>query len=197
MSAARAADRARPGLTRRTLPVMTPLGSVVVGLVIAAIDVRIGGFDLISDPVGWALALWGLSRIRGLHRGLEVAAGAAVVGLVASLPQAVATPGPLVTAVDTVVSVVLTFSTCTALMALLPDPGPRVWADRVRWADLALGAVSLSLGLTFSGLTPPIGLAVLAIPLVVVAILVLIAFLLLLWRHRHLVPPVPVGLSRM
>lgn len=174
---------------------MTPLGSVVVGLIVAAIDVRIDGFDVFSDPIGWALVLWGLSRVRALHRGFRVAAGAAVVGLIASLPQAVTSPGPLLSAVDTVVSTVLTFAICTALMTLLPDPAARVRADRLRWADLALGVIGVVFGLVSLGGSPPVGLAVLAIPLVFAAIVVIVLFLLLLWRHRHEIPPAVVGVA--
>lgn len=176
---------------------MTALGSVVVGLVVVMLDLRIGGFDLLADPLGWALALTGLARLRPLHPGFRVAVVAAAVGLVISIPQTFGEPGNVLVAIDSVTSTVLTFSVCTAMIALLP--AVRTWAETVRWADLALAAISL-VGTSISsgsqadlasgealGVSGP-GV-VLVLLLVVAAVTVHIAFLLLLWRHRLQIPP--------
>ena len=42
---------------------MTPLGAVVAGLLIVLFDLRVSGFDLLLDPVGWLVVVGGLRRL--------------------------------------------------------------------------------------------------------------------------------------
>ena len=42
---------------------MKPLQSIAMGLVIVAISARVGGYDLLPDPIGWLLVLQGLGRL--------------------------------------------------------------------------------------------------------------------------------------
>lgn len=41
---------------------MTPLQAIAMGLVFVALD-TLGRFDLLPDPVGWALVLWGVAAL--------------------------------------------------------------------------------------------------------------------------------------
>ncbi|MGY2701162.1 hypothetical protein [Nocardioides sp. HB32] len=45
---------------------MKPLQSVAMGLVIVALVARLDGYDLLPDPVGWALVLHGVRRLPNL-----------------------------------------------------------------------------------------------------------------------------------
>lgn len=42
---------------------MAPLHPVSLGLVIVALVANAGGWDLLPDPVGWLLVLWGIQRM--------------------------------------------------------------------------------------------------------------------------------------
>ena len=42
---------------------MTPVGAVALGLALALLDLRVSGFDVLPDVVGWVVALGGLSRL--------------------------------------------------------------------------------------------------------------------------------------
>lgn len=45
---------------------MKPLQSVAMGLVVVALTARVGGYDLLPDPVGWLLVLDGVRRLPAL-----------------------------------------------------------------------------------------------------------------------------------
>lgn len=45
---------------------MKPLQSVAMGLVIVALAARVNGFDLLPDPAGWLLVLYGVRRLPAL-----------------------------------------------------------------------------------------------------------------------------------
>lgn len=62
---------------------MTPLQRVAMGLVIVALD-TLSGFDLLPDPIGWALVLWGVAALPLPERGGLLGA-AAVAGLVSAV----------------------------------------------------------------------------------------------------------------
>lgn len=67
---------------------MKPLVLVALGLVVVALYSRAGSFDLLPDPVGWALVLGGVAL---LGRGRELAQRSAlwVLGVAALLASAV------------------------------------------------------------------------------------------------------------
>ncbi|RYP83811.1 hypothetical protein EKO23_18095 [Nocardioides guangzhouensis] len=68
---------------------MTPLQRIAMGLVVVVLD-TVGGYDLLPDPLGWLLVLWGVAALPGTERGAPRAA-AVVAGLVsvAGYPPAV------------------------------------------------------------------------------------------------------------
>jgi hypothetical protein len=51
-----------------------PLQAIGMGLVIVALAARAGGVDLLPDPVGWGLVLYGVDRLAVLPRRSAVAA---------------------------------------------------------------------------------------------------------------------------
>ena len=48
---------------------MKPLQSAAMGLVIVAVAARVNGYDLVPDPLGWLLVLYGVGRLPGLPWG--------------------------------------------------------------------------------------------------------------------------------
>lgn len=48
---------------------MKPLQAVAMGLVIVALAARVNGFDLLADPLGWLLVLYGVRRLPPLPWG--------------------------------------------------------------------------------------------------------------------------------
>jgi len=70
---------------------MTPLGAVALGLVLALLDLRISGFDLLPDVVGWVVAVNGLSRLSRLDGRFGPALRWALLTAVLSLADVVRT----------------------------------------------------------------------------------------------------------
>ena len=64
---------------------MTPLGGVVLGLVMAIGDIRVGDLDLLPDVLGWLIVVVALNGLRdaGFRRAQVLAAAALVLSLVA------------------------------------------------------------------------------------------------------------------
>lgn len=142
---------------------MRPLVLVALGLVLVALDLRIGGLDLLPDPLGWVVAAVGAGLLRDRHVGFLVAAVACAAGVLLSLPdmavegagRAGRTGAPSAGAEDAVVvllQTVVLFSTCTAISRILPDTGVGRVAGVLRWVDLALtAAVQVLVVLLVSG----------------------------------------------
>ena len=165
---------------------MTPLGKVVVGLLLVFVDLRIDGFDVVPDVIGWALALIGLHPLSRRHGGFLAAAVAAGIGIVLALPQQLVEPGSVLRTLEAVAETVLVFGTCTGIIALVAEPSVRRTANRIRWTDLGLGLLATLLGLALGQDSSLSGGAV--VPVLVLAlatIAVVIWFLVFLWRNRH------------
>lgn len=151
---------------------MSGLRTVAGALLLVLLDLRIDGLDLLPDPLGWAVAAWVLGGLAGRHRGFDVAAAAAAVACVASVPGLVG-PGPdWLWPVTTAATTALVFAACTAVRALVPTEAVR--AERLRWADLGLtGALVL--------LTPfAEGQDWLAAPVLLLGLAALVVFVLFL-----------------
>lgn len=67
---------------------MKPLQLVATGYVVLAVYARLGGTDLVADPVGWLLVLLGVRRLPDPVSRPVLVAGA-VVGLLISVPLVV------------------------------------------------------------------------------------------------------------
>lgn len=64
---------------------MRPLKTAAIGILLVAIDINVGSFDLLFDPLGYVLVLLGAHRLADRHDGFRWARIAAAVGLVASV----------------------------------------------------------------------------------------------------------------
>lgn len=131
---------------------MRALSLVGVGLVVVAVDLEVGAFDVVSDPVGWALVAVGLSRVRTTHPAFGVAHLASLVAVVVSAAQVVLTltspvAGQVAEVAHTLVDLVVVVAVCTALAHVLPDRDPRSAraARAIRAVDVALTALLLPL----------------------------------------------------
>lgn len=121
-----------------------PLRRVAVGLALVAVDVNIEGLDLLPDPIGWFVALLGLHALRGVAPQLRVAAGAALVGGLLSLPDYVVDQ-PLLSAATGILEVAVVWSVCGALIAARTPQASS--ASTVRLLSVACVAVVLPLSL--------------------------------------------------
>ncbi|MEZ5097129.1 MAG: hypothetical protein R2731_14115 [Nocardioides sp.] len=99
----------------------TPLGKAAWGFLLAALDLRINGVDLLPDPVGWVLAAVGVWALAGRSLGFRVAAVLASVEAVVSLPLVVSEeiPAPL-SSLDVLLQTGFVFAVCSGLIAALP-----------------------------------------------------------------------------
>ena len=153
--------RAPPGAVGPS-PSLRPSTMAATGLLLVLIDVNIGSFDLVPDPVGWTLAAVALSSLRPVHRGFYVAGLAAWVALVPSAVEWLGIGGGTVTAMTAVALFVVEVATCTAIVAVRRD---REWsASTIRWLTIVLG-VALGLALIAVSVEASAGIVVFAVGL--------------------------------
>jgi hypothetical protein len=166
---------------------MRRLATLAWGMLLVVLDLRINGFDLLPDPLGWvvgAVAASSLARSAGeLHPGARrwfgAAAVASAVAVVPAVPDWFGVQHPMITVSVTAAETVLVFATCTAIMAVLP--ARRATANAVRWLDLGLSlAFAALIGAAVA--VPELGVVALLIGLASLAVFVW--FLVLLFRAR-------------
>ena len=166
----------------------TPLGRTVWGYLLAVLDFRINGFDLLPDPLGWAIAAIGLSALSARAQALRLAMVLAAIEAVVSLPLVVTDRiPPLLASLDTLLQTGFVFAVCTGLITLLPHRPDRAGAANViRWLDLGLTLMILPIGLVADRSTGALAATgAFAIVLVLVAFAVGVWFVVLLFQVRH------------
>ncbi len=158
--------------------------TVVVGLVVVLLDLRLGGggaaFDLLPDPVGWIVVAVALGRLAHLHRGFRLGAVTAGVGALVSAPL---WPGPELlgeTAVwlgvlEGVVDLVVVVGTLSGVVAVLPRRAGSARTLRTTYVVVAGVYALLALG----GLVST-GLVVLALMGTLVSLVVTVIVLVFL-----------------
>jgi hypothetical protein len=159
---------------------VTPLQKVAMGLLIVFLSARFGGYDVLADPVGWALVLAGLWAFGdGLPLAGSAMTAAVVAGLVA-LPLAVPRLDEELDAsgqwAASLPQAVFCIVLCTSLTALAERSGAAE-ASRLgllRWIFVAVAAGPV---LVYGG-----GLDAAATPLAVVAVLANVALVYYLFR---------------
>lgn len=164
---------------------MTNLRWVTLGMVLVVLDFRINALDLLPDPLGYAVMAIGLAPLTSRHRGFLVAAVAAAVGVLASLPDVV---DPTFAeswwaAISGVLQTLVVVPTCLAIAALVPA---EAGLARAVWiGDLIVLGVGLLAGLVLGPLRDGAAEDLVA-PLVLVmvgfALLVVAGFVWLLLR---------------
>lgn len=169
---------------------MGDLRWVAWGLIIVAVDLRFEGADIATDAVGWLVALGGSMSLAKLHGGFQVSAAAAVVGLAAWAGDPwLGVDRDLASLAELAAQTTIGFATCTAIMALMPEK--RASADRLRWWNLGLGLLALTLAALFHDEAGN-GVFLMILLVVIPAIVVYIGFLVLLFRCARLQPRPPV-----
>ena len=163
---------------------MKPLQSIAMGLVIVALGAKVGGYDLLADPVGWLLVLRGTRR---LPRAVQWADG---LVLLAWLALAVSVPLWFPSVVETLSDtddsllwavnlpqVAFAAATCTALARTASDAGERSAAS---WLKTA-GTLTLAAGVL------PIFVYVadpdLLVPMLLIALVAIVMVIVLLFRY--------------
>jgi len=167
---------------------VTPLQKVAMGLVIVVVSARFAGYDALPDPVGWALVVAGMLPLRtGLPLGGWALALAVTAGLVAvplwfpAVADRVAPSGQWGASLpQSLFCIVL----CTGLAQVAdragdgagPGPGHReaVRFGLLRWAFVVVAAGPV---LVYGG-----GVAALAAPLAVLAVLANLALVYYLFK---------------
>jgi hypothetical protein len=167
---------------------MTPLGLMVAGWGLVALDFRIDGLDLLPDLIGWAFVLVGLIRVADRSQWFGAAAFAAAFGLVLGIPLLVAEAGPVLSTLCLLGETVVVFGTCTGIREVVGRSRVREAANLLRWADLAISVVALVMIV----LVGPVELtavgAAAIVPVVLVtlaALAVMVGFLIFLWTNRQ------------
>ena len=68
---------------------MTPLGTTALGLALVLADFRLQGLDVLADPLGWVVAVAGLSRLASRDRCLAWSVGIGIAAGVLSVADVV------------------------------------------------------------------------------------------------------------
>jgi hypothetical protein len=170
---------------------MAGRGLIVAGLLIVVCDLRVDGFDLISDPIGWILVLVALLGLTRLHVGFVLAAAAAGLGTLVGCGAVLDEPGVMLRELESIAMTGVVFGTCTAVVALAASSRDRSAANTIRWIDLGLTALGFVAAFLSGGETVEVGEegALLIVPLLLLAFGVLIWFLVLVWRVDLLEEP--------
>jgi hypothetical protein len=139
---------------------------------------------MLPDAVGWAVVLGGLAKLVGRSPWFTAAAVAASCGVVVGLPLLLAEPGPVLSAVESVVLSVVVFGTCTGIRDVVVSERTRGTANLFRWTELVLTLVTLPTTL-FVGPVEVTGSAAFGVVVAVLAVLAFFAwFLVFLWSNR-------------
>ena len=173
---------------------MERLRVVAWGLLVVVLDLNVDQLDLIPDPIGWAMVLLAVWDLRRLHPAFSAGAAAAAVGLVVSVPAWVGAQGWPISVASGLAEVVVLFSTCTALVALVPEKSEV--ADRLRWFAvgfvLFLGPVLLLVPDPFASEALVVPVTVMVVVAAVGLVIVFVWFLVLLFQcARYPDPQMP------
>lgn len=127
---------------------MIALQAIAMGLLMVILDVRVGQWDLIPDPVGWGLVLLGLTRMRGpVPRGtmLVLAAVAGLISFVSVdggvLEELDPSMGWLISLVELAFDITLASVVAEVLAASRPDLARRLRTLRWFFAAAAIAPV--------------------------------------------------------
>lgn len=134
---------------------MHPYKLIALGLLIAAVDLRLNGFDLIVDAIGWFIALGALDQLgRQVHPAFVPARNAALVAGLVSLTELVAlvlpTPVNILLGLADVVAVWFIATAVMAVASANGDEKTDSLFNVLRWATVATTALAL-MGMAVGG----------------------------------------------
>lgn len=154
---------------------------VAWGYLVVALDLNIGGFDVVVDFAGWAACLTGLGRVEQHSRWFGYAIHGSLVGALVSIPQAFAVDTGRVGAVAIAVAMlVLVFGTCSGIIESVRNARIESTAIAIRWWTLAIDGIAIAV-LAAGG--PGFGVGVPeAVLLVIPGLAVTIWFIVFLFR---------------
>ena len=163
---------------------MVPLARLVVGYLLVLVDLRIDGFDLVPDLVGWALVLWALVPLTRRSDWFRLALVAAVVELVLSLVEVRQPVGGLALLVDVGAGAAFIFAVVTGIIATVGREEVRAAGDPVRWTNLVMGLVAFVLvTMVDSGQVVDLGGGPILL-VVLVGLGAVVWFLVFCWKQR-------------
>ncbi|NUW30054.1 hypothetical protein HTZ77_01205 [Nonomuraea sp. SMC257] len=162
---------------------LLPVTKIAIGLAIAFVALRINGFDLLLDPVGWGLCASGLAQLRrSADDGFDRAHGMAVAMVwveIASFTLSIAGPSdsPVRRAVGALIA-----AGALAAVWLVADPVVRrvrsggdasraALLDVLRWAVVALGWPGVLAEYGYAALGPVVTVACFATVLSLIVVL--------------------------
>ncbi|MEU4703566.1 hypothetical protein [Nonomuraea dietziae] len=134
---------------------MRPYKSVALGLLIVALDLRLNGFDLLMDVIGWVVVVAALGRVG--HPAFHGARVAAVAAAVVSVTELMPLPSSL-TLMLGLAEVLAVWMIATGIMVSHQDPRTAQVFGLLRWATVAaagcgwLAAFTGAWPLAFAGL---------------------------------------------
>jgi hypothetical protein len=164
---------------------LAPLRLVAIGVGLTLVDLSLGGFGLSFAFIGWLVALGGLLRLSGMHRGFDVARisllvliGVSLLGMFLPLRAFVPFLGTLLG----LVQVALLAGICLGVAGLSARRDRRIWL--AAWLLAALVAAPAVLRLVVVAVS---SLAPLLLPLTGLSWLATIALAIFLWvvGDRH------------
>ncbi len=165
---------------------MKPLAVIAVGLILVVVDIRYGGFDVLTDVLGWLACFWALLQMSRMSSWFGIGVAGAALGAASSMFHLSAEPTPLISMLDQIATVLMVFGTCSGIMALAQDadPGVASMANILRWVTLGLGLVS-PLAVLAGGPTVIVVLGLAALAVVIWFIMMLFS----VSRREYAVPP--------
>lgn len=178
---------------------MAPLSLAIVGVLVVVLDVNVGSFDVLFDPVGYAVVALAAHRLVAVHPAFVRARAVAWVGATTTLLGAflrhadaggVVTENPLVILVETLVQARLVVLFCTALEERSTDARVTAPASTLRLALPVAIVITglLSLAVAFPLSTPDLaitrvaGWGLLLLPLLMITVVLAVWFLRVLRR---------------
>ncbi len=195
--------------------IRTGFNRVFWGTLIVAIDVSLNDFDVLVDLVGWCIVVAGLGRLRGLRSGFATARGWALLATALSIfdlglidtVEVVRTSGNVTITMDKlwpvrvvqfVVTIMVGWTICRSCAVRADAQGLSELARVARSRGMWIVGVSVVGALVTWGAWLVPDAAMLAFPLIPVALVVGLLFLLLLrraGRELHLDPPDVPGVT--
>lgn len=146
---------------------MTALQAIAMGLVLVILDVRVEGWDLIADPLGWGLVVVGLTRMRGpVPRGtlLGLAAVAGVISFVSVDGALLESLDPSLAWLISLVELAFDITLATVVADVLADSRPDL-ARRLRALRWFFVAAAIAPVMIFGA-----GIGVLLVPVALLVI---------------------------